>query len=1060
MSKGENIFKRKDGRWEARYIRGYELSGKIRYGFCYGKTYKEAKEKVTKFKAAMTVGSPLPDVGTRHRFALYCDEWLRLRKAKVKEATYIKYDTALEKHIKPKLSGCFPLGLSSGLIDDFTRELLLEEELAPKTVHDILVVLHGVLKFTAPHFPGIFPAIEINYPKCGRKEMRVLSREEQQRFIAYLLTDMDACKFGVLLTLFTGVRIGELCALQWGCISLRDKTIRIAATLQRLRDTDMTGSARTRIVIGEPKSDTSVRTIPMTNYAVTLCGKMRPGSATAYVLTGTEAYMEPRALQYKMEKYTRDCGLEGVHAMKQAVYNFIDNVKKQYSSGSDHRIAIVKFGDSASDVRGWTFVDDNGAASLKSGVQGMQIQKNTGTQAQTGMSRANELINTRYSYSGNNTDRQKVVILFTDGIPGDYDFNPAVADSAASFAKQIKDAGATVYTIGIFNGANVNEMYGSSTQFIHSSGGTIGSHWCYYESGSYYVNGITYAKRSSAVSAAAGNRFLNLVSSNFKNATMCGLDFYSERYGYRSFGYGWKITQNFTRSASNYYLTANDASSLNNIFQTISSNINTPSIELGSETVVRDVIADCFEIPENAAKINVYTAAATAAALNNPNAEASWQARTYDPTISATVSQDGKTVSVSGFNYTDNFVAATGRGENADFYGKKLIIEFTVKARSGFLGGNDVETNASADVYENSSSGTPIKSFNKPTVNVPIKDVTVTVKDKNVYLKGKVTASDLKNDVAVKVGKVAFDLSKDNYGLESWQTKYVNITVEVKDKDGKAISDKLDNLTDDTKYTITVKVSPRNTTPTSTEGETAIEKTGSGSGKINVFKPELTFKDSTAHYGEAVPADFSTTNKVGSENWKHNSTEAVSGEMLGTKPELDVTYAPDGSKFANGTYTDQDVPVSVTVKIGDEVVNSYTTFVHQSCNPDCGWTVPEEKGNPAFLIHIQSYTLTITKTGWETIDENQSFIFKVVGPDNFEKTVAIYKGGSVTINGLKIGTYTVTEVTGWSWRYTPDGNGKTITLQPAQTNEVTFANTRSNDKWLGGDAYSQNKFGS
>ena len=122
--------------------------------------------------------------------------------------------------------------------------------------------------------------------------------------------------------------------------------------------------------------------------------------------------------------------------------------------------------------------------------------------------------------------------------------------------------------------------------------------------------------------------------------------------------------------------------------------------------------------------------------------------------------------------------------------------------------------------------------------------------------------------------------------------------------------------------------------------------------------------------------------------------------------------------------------------------------------------MPEEKGNPAFLIHIQSYTLTITKTGWETIDENQSFIFKVVGPDNFEKTVAIYKGGSVTIKGLKIGTYTVTEVTGWSWRYTPDGNGKTITLQPAQTNEVTFANTRSNDKWLGGDAYSQNKFGS
>ncbi len=313
MAKGENIFKRKDGRWEARYIRGYELSGKIRYGFCYGKTYREAKEKVTKFKAAMVGNAPPQDVSSRHRFAFYCDEWLRLRKAKVKEATYIKYDTALERHVKPKLGGCFPLGLSTGLIDDFARELLLEDELAPKTVHDILVVLHGVLKFTAARFPGIFPVIEISYPKCGRREMRVLSREEQQRFVAYLLTDMDACKFGVLLTLFTGVRIGELCALQWGGISLRDKTIRIAATLQRLRDTDKAGAARTRIVIGTPKSDTSARTIPMTNYAAALCEKMRPASATAYVLTGTEAYMEPRALQYRMERYTRDCGLEGVH---------------------------------------------------------------------------------------------------------------------------------------------------------------------------------------------------------------------------------------------------------------------------------------------------------------------------------------------------------------------------------------------------------------------------------------------------------------------------------------------------------------------------------------------------------------------------------------------------------------------------------------------------------------------------------------------------------------------------------------------------------------------------
>ena len=314
MKKGENIFKRKDGRWEARYIKGYELSGKIKYGFCYGKTYKEAKEKVSKHKAALLAGKPTPQTGTRHRFAFYCDEWLRLRKSKIRESTYIKYDTVLEKHIKPKLGGCFPMGITTGVVDDFTRELLFEDELAVKTAHDILVVLHGVLKHTAAQLPGIFPAVEINYPKESCRETRVLSRDEQTQLVRYLLTDTDACKFGVLLMLLSGVRIGELCALKWGNIDLKEQTIRIIATLQRLHDTAMESETRTRVVIGAPKSDTSVRTIPLTDYAATLCRKFAVRNAAAYILTGTENYMEPRSLQYRIEKYTKECGLEGVHA--------------------------------------------------------------------------------------------------------------------------------------------------------------------------------------------------------------------------------------------------------------------------------------------------------------------------------------------------------------------------------------------------------------------------------------------------------------------------------------------------------------------------------------------------------------------------------------------------------------------------------------------------------------------------------------------------------------------------------------------------------------------------
>lgn len=132
MSKGENIFKRKDGRWEARYIKGYELSGKIKYGYCYGKTYKEAKEKVSKYKVALVSGLPIPDKNSRHRFSYYCDMWLETRQPKIKEATFVKYQTILECHIKPQLGGSFPLRMTDGLLQTFTNSLQEYDGLAPK----------------------------------------------------------------------------------------------------------------------------------------------------------------------------------------------------------------------------------------------------------------------------------------------------------------------------------------------------------------------------------------------------------------------------------------------------------------------------------------------------------------------------------------------------------------------------------------------------------------------------------------------------------------------------------------------------------------------------------------------------------------------------------------------------------------------------------------------------------------------------------------------------------------------------------------------------------------
>ena len=109
------------------------------------KTYKEAKDKVSKCKAAITSGNSVQQSMSHRRFAFYCDEWLCFRKNKIKESTYVKYDAVLEKHIKPKLGDCLPLGITTGLVDDFSKELLFGSRLSAKTVHDILVMLHSIL---------------------------------------------------------------------------------------------------------------------------------------------------------------------------------------------------------------------------------------------------------------------------------------------------------------------------------------------------------------------------------------------------------------------------------------------------------------------------------------------------------------------------------------------------------------------------------------------------------------------------------------------------------------------------------------------------------------------------------------------------------------------------------------------------------------------------------------------------------------------------------------------------------------------------------------------------
>lgn len=591
--------------------------------------------------------------------------------------------------------------------------------------------------------------------------------------------------------------------------------------------------------------------------------------------------------------------------------------------------------------------------------------------------------------------RNRVVIVFSDGVPGWSGYDSDTANSAITQAGTAKNTyGATVYTIGIFPGADA-----------------------------------TSAGNQNGNETEKANWFMQRVSSN---------------------------TQ-YPQSPS-YYLSAADAGTLNSIFQQISNQIETGGAEttLGSETVVKDIISPYFTLPAGttASGIRIDTYACTGKDGNTYT----WSGTSGGPG-GATATVDGDQVSVTGFDFSENWCGTeTDAQGNSTVRGNKLVISFEVSPKSGFLGGNEVITNASAGIYENGSAQTPVMTFEQPKVNVPIQDVTVTATDKNVYLKGEVTADQLKDGSEISVGDVKLDLSKATdtdkpYGLDPWQTEYVDITVTVKDKDGNVISDKLENLTEDTTYTVEVTVAPKTVgTSTPANGDAATAKTGANdpAANIYVFKPELTFKDSSAYYGESVPTnnDYSS-NKVGLETWKHGDTASTDAgvTMLGTKPTLDISYTPDESKLESGKYTKQDVPVAATVKIGTENVNEHTTFVHQDCTTACGWETPATPGAPAFLIHIQTCTLNITKQGGAA---DESYVFDVFKDGVKYSEVTVWGSGTETLVELPIGTYTISENTGWSWRYSANNGGSAALTAQNPTGSIACTNTKNNNQWLNG----------
>lgn len=306
---GENIYKRKDGRWEGRYPKE-RIDGRIRYGAVYAKTYRDVRRKLEEAKKALesreepkTKSGRVKDVG---------EQWLLEASMSLKESSRNKYEDILSRYLLPELGEMDLSEISNQQIGNFVGRLIADggarkQGLSAATVAEILSVLNGIRVYALRRDYPVSFSLECIRLKREQTEIRVFSFGEEEALVSYLLEHMDLSSLGILLCLFTGIRIGELCAMKWDDISLPEKQMYVNKTMQRMRAAKPGGS-RTEIKIQEPKSPCSIRTIPLPGILLNLLKKFhRPGT---FLLTGEDQrFIESRTMQNHFKRVLSSCGI-------------------------------------------------------------------------------------------------------------------------------------------------------------------------------------------------------------------------------------------------------------------------------------------------------------------------------------------------------------------------------------------------------------------------------------------------------------------------------------------------------------------------------------------------------------------------------------------------------------------------------------------------------------------------------------------------------------------------------------------------------------------------------
>lgn len=307
--RGENIYKRKDNRWEGRYIIGRKPTGQTKYASVYGKTYTEVKEKLARKKGDRL--RSLPRCGMT--VGVIMEMWLSLRSADVKESSYQRYKMLIEKHILPRLGSIRLSAMTAKILSDFVSVLLKKGRtdgrggLSAKTVTDIISMIRSALRLAARNYAVDASLFDVKAPTVRVKPIATFNEEECGVLTRCVLDTPDLSGAAYLLGLNCGLRIGEICGLKWEDIDFAKRELAVNRTVLRIKT-----EAATKVVAQTPKTECSVRVIPLTAQMLSMLSRLRNTDCDgAFILSGSrDKPLEPRALQYRFMVFQKRIGLK------------------------------------------------------------------------------------------------------------------------------------------------------------------------------------------------------------------------------------------------------------------------------------------------------------------------------------------------------------------------------------------------------------------------------------------------------------------------------------------------------------------------------------------------------------------------------------------------------------------------------------------------------------------------------------------------------------------------------------------------------------------------------